>query len=102
MTGNKRGRCWSLPRLLLVGMFAAGAAVVALSNAFVASRTADYVETGVQLSTNLTRNITLPDGKFLSGTVNDASGAAVSGAIVEAVSDNGYVSMPTVAKRPST
>lgn len=70
--------------LLLAGM--------ALSNVFSVSRTADYVRTGLDISANSTLNVTLPNGKIVSGTVQDSSGGAVAGALVEAISSDGFAS----------
>lgn len=86
-------------------------AAIALANSFVASRTTDVVQTSVTVSGDQTLNITLPNGKLISGRVLNVTGDAVMGAVVQPVGADGYVSQPVatgvtgtfqVAVRPGT
>jgi len=85
-----------LPRPLPVAVFVLLIGAIALSNVFVVSRTADSIQTSVDISADRTLNAVLPNGKLISGTVEDVSGASLVGATVMAVSADGFATQPVV------
>lgn len=85
------------PRPVPLIVFLLLLAGLALSNSFSVSRTADYVQASVNISANQALNISLPNGKLLSGTVEDSSGKAVTGALVEAIASDGFASQYAAA-----
>ncbi|MBI2837323.1 MAG: carboxypeptidase regulatory-like domain-containing protein [Acidobacteria bacterium] len=96
MTREHGARPRRMPGALHVTLFSCSLAAVTLSSVLVVSRTTDYVQQAVVVSADSTSNISLPNGKLLSGTVRNPSGSTVMGAIVQAVSSDGFVAQQTV------
>lgn len=92
--GDARRR--RLPSPLHLALFLCSLAAIALSNVLAVTRTTDFVQTAVEVSADTTSNISLPNGKLLSGTVRNPSGSTVTGAIVQAISSDGFVAQQTV------
>lgn len=98
-------------RMLHVVLFLLAIAAIAMAGVFAASRTTDSVTPSVVITSDRILNITLPNGKLISGRVLDSSGKTVIGAIVQPVGSDAYIGQATttgvtgsfqVAIRPGT
>lgn len=61
------------------------------------SRTVDYDGGSISITADIVRNVTLPDGYFVTGTVRDSVGSPIFGALVSAVAVDGYSSTAGVS-----
>jgi len=75
--------------VLLIGTLLAG---LAMMGAFAGSKTCDYVQRGITVSSDRVLNAKLPNGCLVSGTVTAASGAPLGGAEISAKDSDGFVS----------